>query len=76
MALLDDVMYDGGHIKEEDKIGVERGELRFLGHPFTMLGFPSRGRRVGTQLTIVMSPIKVRLEALRRKMDTRDTGKM
>jgi len=26
MALLDDVMYDGGHIKEEDKIGVERGE--------------------------------------------------
>jgi len=40
MALLDDVMYDGGHIKEEDKIGVERGELRFLGHPFTMLGFP------------------------------------
>ena len=40
MALLDDVMYDGGHIKEEDKIGVERGELRFLGQPFTMLWFP------------------------------------
>ena len=26
-ALLDDVMYDGGHIRDEDRMGVEKGEL-------------------------------------------------
>ena len=58
MALLDDVMYDGGHIKDEDKIGVERGES----------GSCNSVERQVAGLTVVMNPIKVRLEALRRKL--------
>ena len=62
-ALLDDIMYDGGHIRDEDRSSVEKGEFAVVQDSHDRLLIDDEP---------VMGPIKTRLEALRKKMDTRE----
>lgn len=57
-ALTDEAMYEGAGVKEEDKISVEKGKQ----------SVPHFLRRGMLTPMIVMTPIKTRLDALRRKM--------
>ena len=51
-------MYDSGQIREEDRIGIEKGEQ-------------SMEASVRSELMrLVMTPIKTRLDALKRKVET------
>ena len=57
-SLLDDIMYEGGCIRDEDRTGIEEGKPRW-----PKIHAPSL-------IWAVITPVKARLEALRKKTET------